>query len=64
MLFAAAKVETCAEKFETCSLNCDTELRKCKLSGRPDETCEQVQRICMQKCNNAKVDCEKNTKKK
>jgi len=58
MLFAAAKVETCADKYKACTQTCQTELSKCKLSGRPDETCEQAHKICETKCHNAQVECE------
>ncbi len=64
MMFAAAKVETCADKFKTCSSACDGELQKCKHSGRPDETCERLHEVCVHKCKNDQADCEKNQPKK
>ena len=63
ILFAAAKVQDCAQAYKGCATACNAELSKCKLSGRPDETCDQAFKQCMKKCDNAKADCEKNSKK-
>lgn len=60
LLFAAAKVDTCAEKFKTCSQACDNTLQKGKLAGRSDETTEREHKTCMKKCETEKADCEKN----
>ncbi|MDQ6911543.1 MAG: hypothetical protein M3119_05240 [Verrucomicrobiota bacterium] len=63
MVFAAGKVETCAEKYSHCSETCTNEQYHCKTSGVDPTNCEVRFKTCMKKCDKAKADCEKNTKK-
>lgn len=64
MFAAAAKVENnCEETYKKCSVTCQGELSKCKLSGRPDEYCEKEHQNCMKKCDKAKADCQGGSKK-
>lgn len=63
MVFAAAKVDPCTEKYEACSDSCTNAQAKCKFGGSDPGKCEQDHKVCMQKCDNAKKDCESKAKK-
>ncbi len=60
MVFAAAKVETCDEKFKTCSEVCMNQKYANKAGSRTEESINASYKSCMNACNKAKADCEKN----
>ncbi|MDQ2919314.1 MAG: hypothetical protein M3R10_05500 [Verrucomicrobiota bacterium] len=63
LVCAAAKVETCAEKYSGCSEACTNAQFACKARGTDPYNCEKAFKTCMHSCDKAKADCEKGTKK-
>ncbi len=62
MALAAPKVETCDDKYKSCSENCTNGQYHCKTMGVDPTECEKRFKTCMNKCDKAKADCEKNKK--
>lgn len=58
MIGFAAKVETCADKFTSCSDSCTNVQAHCKASGSDPGNCEIKFNRCMNSCEKAKKDCE------
>jgi hypothetical protein len=59
MVFAAAKVETCDEKYKHCSEVCMNQKYANKAGARTPESYEASYKSCMSACDKAKADCEK-----
>ena len=64
MVFAAAKVETCDDKYKTCSEVCTNQKFANKAGSRTEQSIDASYKSCMSACDKAKADCNKSAGKK
>ena len=63
MMVFAAKVETCAEKYKSCTDSCMNAKSQCRARGAQPDQCEKTYKMCLQDCDKAKKACDDKAKK-
>ena len=63
MMVFGAKVDSCAEKFKSCTESCMHIQAGCRARGAEPVECEKAYKMCLQDCDKAKKDCDGKTKK-
>ena len=63
MMVFAAKVDSCAEKYKSCTESCMNVKAQCRARGANPDQCENTYKICLKDYDKAKNDCDGKAKK-